>query len=142
MEPSALTLALAVVVLAAMLISCGVLAALVLPAAPVLTESVTLSWPAAGQPARSTTALVVPYRPVELTAQIPCSALAAGEPRTVLATGAPGDGMTVTAGPGGAVLRADDIQLPIAGGPGPQCTAVLHAGPAGWAASSRELHRK
>ena len=104
-----------------------------LPAAPVLTESVTLSWPAAGQPARSTTALVVPYRPVELTAQIPCSALAAGEPRTVLATGPPGDGMTVTAGPGGAVLRADDIQLPIADGPGPQCTAVLHAGPAGWA---------
>ncbi|WP_347222249.1 arabinosyltransferase domain-containing protein, partial [Mycolicibacterium poriferae] len=104
-----------------------------LPTAPVLTESVTLSWPAAGQPARSTTALVVPYRPAELTAQIPCSALTAGEPRTVLATGAPGDGMTVTAGPGGAVLRADDIQLPIAGGPGPQCTAVLHAGPAGWA---------
>merc|ERR1712034_18043 len=40
--------------------------------------------------------------------------------------------MTVTAGPGGAVLRADDVELPVAGGPGPQCTAVLHAGPGSW----------
>ncbi|MFY1599743.1 arabinosyltransferase domain-containing protein, partial [Micromonospora sp. WMMD737] len=92
----------------------------------------TLSWPAAGEPARSTTALVVPYRPAELTARIPCSALVAAENTTVLATGPAGDGLTVTGGPEGAVLRADGVREPVAGGPAAGCVAVLHAGAAGW----------
>ena len=112
--------------------ACGIVAALTLPLVPVFADSVTLSWPAAGQPARSTTALVVPYRPAELTARIPCSALYVAEPTTVLATGPPGVGLTVTAAPGGAVLEADGVRQDIRAGTGPQCAVEVHAAPAGW----------
>ncbi|MDY6997659.1 MAG: arabinosyltransferase domain-containing protein [Actinomycetota bacterium] len=112
--------------------ACGLIAALLLPLAPVHTDTVTLTWPAAGQPAQSTTALVVPYRPAELTARIPCAALTAAETTTVLATGPPGEGLTVTAGPDGAVLRADGLREPVGAGSGSGCAAVLHAGATGW----------
>lgn len=112
----------------------GIAAALALPLAPVTAERVTLTWPAAGQQPVSTTALVVPYRPAELSAEIPCSALSAATPTTVLATAADGDGLTVTAGPGGAVLQSGGVRQVLSAGPGgPGCRAVLTAGPAGWA---------
>jgi arabinosyltransferase B len=89
----------------------GVVTALALPFAPVLAETTTLTWPAPGEPATSGTALVVPYRPNDLTASIPCAALraaaAAPEPVTVLATGAEDDGVVVTGSAGEAVVRLD-----------------------------------
>ena len=52
----------------------GVVTALALPFAPVVAETTTLTWPAPGDPAVSSTALVAPYRPNDLTASIPCAA--------------------------------------------------------------------
>ena len=55
----------------------GVASALALPFAPVFAETTTLTWPAPGEPTVPSTALISPYRPNELTASIPCSALRA-----------------------------------------------------------------
>ena len=69
----------------------GLVAGLALPFAPVLAEQAELIWPAPGAPAESTTAILVPYRPAELSATVPCAALRAAAardvPTTVLATG-------------------------------------------------------
>lgn len=105
----------------------GLLAALALPFAPVSVTDTTLTWPATGEPAESTTALVVPYRPDALTAEIPCPALRGGGPAvTVLATAPGDDGLSVTAGSDGAVLGLDGraVALPTAG----DCAVVVHAG--------------
>ncbi len=45
--------------------------------APVTAEDPVVSWPPAGQPARSTVLPLVPYRPLSLTARVPCAALSA-----------------------------------------------------------------
>ncbi|MGH3538363.1 MAG: arabinosyltransferase domain-containing protein [Pseudonocardiaceae bacterium] len=45
--------------------------------APVTAQDPVVSWPPAGQPARSTVLPLVPYRPVSLTARVPCAALSA-----------------------------------------------------------------
>ncbi len=45
--------------------------------APVTVQDPVVSWPPAGQPARSTVLPLVPYRPLSLTARVPCEALSA-----------------------------------------------------------------
>lgn len=78
----------------------GVVAALLLPFAPVVAETTTLTWPAPGRPATSSTALIAPDRPNALTASVPCAAMRAAAaqpvPAIVLATGADGAGLVVT----------------------------------------------
>ena len=104
---------------------------LALPWAPVWAQTTTVTWPVPGAEVRSATAVVVPYRPTQLVASVPCSALRAGGPPTVvLATGTGADGLIVTTGPGGAALRLDglDVDLPPAG---IDCSTVITAGPEG-----------
>ncbi|MGH3821346.1 MAG: arabinosyltransferase domain-containing protein [Pseudonocardiaceae bacterium] len=45
--------------------------------APVVADDPVVSWPQAGQQARSTVLPLVPYRPLSLDARVPCAALAA-----------------------------------------------------------------
>ncbi len=45
--------------------------------APVVADDPVVSWPRAGQPARSTVLPLVPYRPLSLDARVPCSTLSA-----------------------------------------------------------------
>ena len=52
--------------------------AVALPLAPVLADRTQVSWPAAGAQPTSTTAMFVPYRPAELHAEVPCTAVQAG----------------------------------------------------------------
>lgn len=88
----------------------GVVSALALPFAPVIAQTTTVTWPAPGQPTSSSTALLVPYRPNDLTVSIPCSALRATDGQTVLATGTGDDALTVTGSAGGAVLRTGGVE--------------------------------
>nr|MDQ2709545.1 hypothetical protein [Actinomycetota bacterium] len=53
----------------------GLAAGLALPFAPVLAQRTELSWPAPGEPTVSSTAILVPYRPAELNATLPCPVL-------------------------------------------------------------------
>ena len=89
----------------------GVASALALPFAPVMAQQATVTWPAAGHPAESTTALFVPYRPQELTAKIPVAVLrsaASGATVTVVTTGSNDRGLVVETSPLGARVRLDD----------------------------------
>ncbi|WP_157647191.1 arabinosyltransferase domain-containing protein [Actinomycetospora chiangmaiensis] len=56
----------------------AVLLGLAVPLAPVSGQVTTVSWPAAGQPARSTTLSLSPPRPAFLDATVPCAALRVG----------------------------------------------------------------
>ncbi|MCA1193829.1 arabinosyltransferase domain-containing protein [Saccharopolyspora sp. 6V] len=84
----------------------GLCCALALPFAPVWADRTEVSWPAADEPAVSTTALFAPYRPAEFTATVPCRALRAAldrpEPVLLLATTPPGSERD------GLVLRTED----------------------------------
>ncbi|WNV74799.1 arabinosyltransferase domain-containing protein [Geodermatophilus sp. DSM 44513] len=80
-----------------------------LPLAPVVADRTVVSWPAQGELPASTTAYFVPYRPAELSAEVPCAAVqaAVGAPErtTLLATtivrdGGPAPGLVVDAGSG------------------------------------------
>ncbi|MBB2989496.1 arabinosyltransferase C [Mycolicibacterium iranicum] len=90
----------------------GVLTALALPFAPVLTETTTLTWPAPGRPATSSTTLLAPDIPAALTVSIPCSVLRAGAtrpaPTTLFATAPQDTGLTITASRGQVRLRLGD----------------------------------
>jgi hypothetical protein len=110
----------------------GVLAAIALPFAPVITTQTIVTWPIAGQPVASTTALFVPYRPDELTATVPCAAIRAAADRgvatTVLATGPDGDGLVLRNGVGGAQLLLEHRSVtlvPTDAGTG--CQFTVHA---------------
>ncbi|MBX7454607.1 arabinosyltransferase domain-containing protein [Mycolicibacterium sp. 3033] len=111
----------------------GVASGLALPFAPVLTETTTISWPAPGQPTVSSAALVVPYRPQQLTATVPCAAsrTATSRAATVLDTG----GLSITDSSDdtdGAVLRLDDVELRLPlSGTAPDCAVRIEAGPEG-----------
>ncbi|MGH3993933.1 MAG: arabinosyltransferase domain-containing protein, partial [Pseudonocardiaceae bacterium] len=114
----------------------GVLVALALPFAPVNAEQTTVTWPAPGQPAVSSTALFAPYRPAELTATVPCSAIRAaadsGRATTVLATGSHGDGLALVTDAGAARLLLNGrlvSTIPVAG-LASNCTTRVNAGPA------------
>ena len=68
--------------------------AVALPLAPVMSDQTTVSWPQQGAQPVSTTAFFVPYRPAELHAEVPCTAVLAalgvvGSRTTVLATSPP-----------------------------------------------------
>lgn len=99
------------VVLGILVVLVGVAAAVVagfVAVAPVESTVSTLTWPrATDDPARptSTTAFLVPYRPADLRAEIPCAALREAQRRsggtTVLAT-------TTSDTTEGLVVRADD----------------------------------
>ncbi|MDQ4091890.1 MAG: arabinosyltransferase domain-containing protein, partial [Actinomycetota bacterium] len=113
----------------------GVLAALALPFAAVNAEHTTVTWPAPGQPAVSTTALFAPYRPAELTATVPCSAIRAaaghGRATTVLTTGSHADGLALVARAGTARLLLNSqlvSTIPVAG-LASDCTTRVDAGP-------------
>ncbi|HSZ29148.1 MAG TPA: arabinosyltransferase domain-containing protein, partial [Pseudonocardiaceae bacterium] len=115
------------------------LVALALPFAPVIAEQTTVTWPAAGQPVVSSTALFAPYRPAELTAIVPCSAIRAAADRghavTVLATGPDGDGLVLRTDTGTARLllgRRVVSTTPVAG-TAEDCRTRVHAGPTGTA---------
>ncbi|MGB3230797.1 MAG: arabinosyltransferase domain-containing protein [Mycobacterium sp.] len=116
----------------------GVAAALFLPFAPVIAERTTITWPGPDEPATSTSALVVPYRPSELTATIPCSALRAATaqtaPVTVLATGSDSDGLVVTGSADRTTLRLGDVTRPlIVPTASADCRVTVESGPGGLA---------
>lgn len=81
---------------------------------------------------RSASAIVVPYRPTELTASVPCSALRGGKSVDVLATGTESDGLIVTSGPDGTTVLLDGrrVDLP-APGAAADCRIAISAGPGG-----------
>ncbi|MGH3988074.1 MAG: arabinosyltransferase domain-containing protein [Pseudonocardiaceae bacterium] len=112
------------------------LIALALPFVPVLADQTTVTWPAPGQPATSSTALFAPYRPVELTATVPCSAIRAaagrGRATTVLATGSDGDGLVLTTGAGAArlLLNGRLVSTTPVAGTARDCATRVAAGPA------------
>lgn len=87
--------------------ACGLLAALALPFAPVIADRVSLTWPTPGEPVASSTAVLAPYRPSSLTAEVPCAALrpSGSAEVTVLATGPGGAGLVVKSAPGGATVQ-------------------------------------
>ncbi len=119
------------------------LVGLVLLFAPVTAEHTTVTWPAAGRPVVPSTALFAPYRPAELTAIVPCSAIraAAGQPRavTVLATGPSGDGLVLATEAGTArlllgprvVSRTLVVSATPVAGTAQDCRTRVHAGPTG-----------
>jgi len=108
----------------------GVLAAVALPFAPTWLDTTTVTWPVAGEPVASSTAIVTPYRPNALSATVPCSALrsatAAGPAAVALATGTEPGGLVVTgraAHLGGATVElvptdAADCRVQVDAGPG------------------------
>ncbi|MGB7797499.1 MAG: arabinosyltransferase domain-containing protein, partial [Pseudonocardiaceae bacterium] len=115
----------------------GVLAGLVLPFAPVIADQTTVSWPAPGHSAESSTAFFAPYRPTELTATVSCSAIRAATDRggavTVLATGPDGDGLVLRTEAGVAQLRLGPRVVstqPVAGILS-DCQTRVHAGSTG-----------
>lgn len=78
--------------------------------APVFVTASTITWPVAGSAPTPTTAFLLPYRPAELHAVVPCSAIRAGQDRpgrtVVLAT-------TTSAASKGLVVRSDDGALQV-----------------------------
>ncbi|MGB6225467.1 MAG: arabinosyltransferase domain-containing protein [Pseudonocardiaceae bacterium] len=115
----------------------GVLAGLVLPFAPVIADQTTVSWPAPGHSAESSTAFFAPYRPTELTATVSCSAIRAATDRggavTVLATGPDEDGLVLRTEAGVAQLRLGPRVVstqPVAGILS-DCQTRVHAGSTG-----------
>lgn len=59
----------------------AIIAAALLPFAPVLTEKTTVNWPEQGALPESTTALFVPYAPAKTQVHVPCDVLRAGQDR-------------------------------------------------------------
>ncbi|WP_406688262.1 arabinosyltransferase domain-containing protein [Saccharopolyspora sp. ID03-671] len=120
----------------------AVLAALVVPFAPVIGERVTVTWPQAGQQPESTLAFVVPYHPDQVHVRVPCEAVRAGQdrgaPTTLVSSRPPGqptEGFAVTTAQdhvivlvaGVEALRAPIASAPIAGA----CDVAVDGGPSG-----------
>jgi cell wall arabinan synthesis protein/EmbC-like arabinotransferase in arabinogalactan biosynthesis/arabinosyltransferase-like concanavalin domain-containing protein len=117
----------------------GVLVALVLPFVPVIADQTTVSWPAPGHSVVSSTALFAPYRPAELAATVPCSAIRAATDRggavTVLATGPYGDGLVLRteAGVAQLLLGARVVSTQPVAGTLSDCQTRVRADPTGTA---------
>lgn len=113
----------------------GVLAALALPFAPVVTGQTTVVWPAPGHPVVSSTALFVPYRPAELIVTVPCSAIRAAADQdhavTVLATGPDGEGLVLRTEGGRARLQLGPRVVSTVAVAAGDCRTQVHAGTAG-----------
>ncbi len=115
------------------------LAALAFPFAPVTRPDVTYSWPAPGSSSPAPAAIpMLPYQPVTTTASVSCDAARAVAPGTVLLSTTPPrpdplaeplQGLTMTAGPAGAVAVSvggrDVAPVSLPGGP---CSLTLVSG--------------
>ena len=117
--------------IAALALVTGVLGILVM-LAPVIADDPVVSWPRAGQLPSSTVLPLSPYRPLQLTATVPCPTLRAlgarpggGEAlRTVPADvgTAPGEGLVVTAEQGVVTVTASGSEVLRQALPGGPCT--------------------
>ncbi|MDD7966401.1 arabinosyltransferase domain-containing protein [Actinomycetospora lemnae] len=91
-----------------------VLLGLAIPLAPVLADDPVVTWPKAGQPATSTSLPLTPYRPLALSADVPCAALRPGgdalrtQPPSA---GTPGRGLTLTTSGGRVVVTSSGDTL-------------------------------
>ncbi|WP_432486791.1 arabinosyltransferase domain-containing protein [Kineococcus sp. SYSU DK018] len=83
------------------------------PLAPVVVSTPEVSWPRAGEPATSTTAMFMPYRPLDVTAEVPCATVA-----SVAADTAPGERavLVATAPAGSARGRERSLSVEVADG--------------------------
>ncbi|MGH3867275.1 MAG: arabinosyltransferase domain-containing protein [Pseudonocardiaceae bacterium] len=125
---------------AALALLTGVLGILV-ALAPVTADDPVVSWPRAGQQATSTVLPLSPYRPLRLTATIPCATLqalnarpAGGEalrtlPADVGAT--PGEGLVVAAAQSIVTVTASGVQLLRAPLPAGDCSYRVSADASG-----------
>ncbi|WP_432502346.1 arabinosyltransferase domain-containing protein [Kineococcus arenarius] len=68
--------------LALVLAALTCLLSVAVPLAPVVVSTPEVTWPRAGQAPTSTTALFMPYRPLDVTAEVPCAAVGALAGRT------------------------------------------------------------
>ena len=107
-------------VIAALALVTGVLGILV-TLAPVIADDPVVSWPRAGQQPSSTVLPLSPYRPLQLTATVPCVTLRAldarpggGEALRTLPADvgtAPGEGLVVTANQGVVTVTASGAEV-------------------------------
>src|SRR5918997_5289949 len=89
--------------------------------APVIADDPVVSWPRAGQQPTSTVLPLSPYRPLQLTATVPCATLqtlnarsGGGEALRTLPAEvgtAPGEGLVVTAAQGIVTVTASGTEL-------------------------------
>ena len=85
-----------------------------IPFAPVNADDPVVSWPKAGEPATSTSIPLTPYRPMSISADVPCAALRGGgdalrtEP---VSAGTPGRGLTVSSSGGRVTVTSDGATL-------------------------------
>ncbi len=107
---------------------------LAIPLAPVIGSDPVVTWPRAGQPVGSTSLPLTPYRPLELTAQVPCAALRTDgdalrtEPESA---GAPGRGLTVTSKAGRVTVTSSGATLVDEPLPATGCLYTVRADAAG-----------
>lgn len=112
----------------------GVLAAVLLPFAPIHADSTEVTWPEQGRDPESTTAFFVPHAPAQLDATVPCEVVRAAQERpeatTVVSShlpGTPNEGFTIS--------TADEDLVVLVGGrevhrepiPAGDCTTTLSA---------------
>ena len=82
---------------------------LAIPLAPVIADDPVVTWPKAGTPAASTSLPLTPYRPLSMTADVPCAALRPGgdalrtQPESA---GTPGRGLTAGTSGGRVVITS------------------------------------
>ncbi|MFJ9752782.1 arabinosyltransferase domain-containing protein [Streptomyces chartreusis] len=108
--------------------------AILLPLASIKVDDPVISWPKAGQPARSTVALFYPYRPLQLDVTIPCRALLNGHlgPVNVFSTFPPSSdlghryGLYITLRGGKLTFDANNQRLYTASGITRNCAFRLH----------------
>lgn len=93
----------------------GLLAAVLVPFAPVMDHDTTVTWPKAGQEPASTTAFFVPYAPESVRVTVPCPVVRAGlarnSPTSLVASDMPGADTT-----GFTVSTADGALIVLVGG--------------------------
>jgi hypothetical protein len=92
-----------------LLAGAAILLAIVVPLSPVWTTDPVVSWPAVGQPVRSTVLPLSPYRPLRLDAVIPCATAAELGNR-------PGDASVLRTVPAGAPRAEDGMAVTVGGG--------------------------
>src|SRR4051812_40601688 len=86
-----------------------VLLGLAIPLAPVIADDPVVTWPKAGTPATSTSLPLMPYRPLSMSADVPCAALRPGgdalrtQPESA---GTPGRGLTAGTSGGRVVITS------------------------------------
>ncbi|PVZ09512.1 arabinosyltransferase domain-containing protein [Actinomycetospora cinnamomea] len=91
-----------------------VILGLAIPLAPVVADDPVVTWPRAGAPATSTSLPLTPYRPLSLTADVPCAALRPGgdalrtQPDSA---GTPGRGLAVVNSGGRVVVTSSGDTL-------------------------------